>query len=472
MAYYILNEGFELRGWTGLPFGLRYPNPHYTDFFTKEDYRIVYALDGQHDIDESSLTESQKSLLRRLTDMKIALPSDGSRHLKAYQEYKSYPCVYKNVVQWSITGRCNYHCKHCFMSAPDYKGSDLSLEQMIHVLDELDSCGIKVISLTGGEPLVNPHLYEILDVMKERNMVLETLYTNGALVNEDLLDNLEQRGFHPAFQISFDGIGWHDWLRGEAGAEEKAIAAFKLLHERGYSTGSAMCLHRHNIDDLRESVNLLASLGLRHLKMNVASPSGRWKNETEHFISEDEANEKILEYIPQYVEDGMPLSVQFCGLLDFNKEERVIRVPYNKFGGGKEAVKGFACGSVKSGMYISPQGKVLPCMTLGGTAIDSKFDSILEKPLKEILSDSYYKDVCFLKMGDCIKHNEMCHDCRYRLLCGAGCRAKACGETSTEYNGIDEDACHFFKSGWYEKAREFIEKYRDSFPEPDMKSSK
>ncbi len=467
MTYYILNKGFELRGWKGLPFGLRYPNPHYTDFFTKEEFRIIYALDGQHDVDEASLTEKQKRLLKRVLDNKIALPCDGPRNLEAYQEYKSYPGVYKSQVQWSITGRCNYHCRHCFMSAPDYRGSDLSLEQMIHILDELDSCGIKAISITGGEPLVNPHFYDILDEMKKRNMILETLYTNGALVNDTLLDELEKRGFHPAFQISFDGVGWHDWLRGEEGAEEKAVAAFKLLHKRGFSTGSSMCLHRHNIDNLRESINLLASLGLRHLKMNVATPSGKWKNETEHFISEDEANEKILEYIPQYVADGMPISVQFCGLIDFSKEERVIRIPYKKFSGVKNAEKGYACGTVKNGMYISPQGKVLPCMTLGGTAIDAKFDSVLEKQLKEILSESYYKDVCFMKMGECIEHNEKCRDCSYKLMCGAGCRARACGETSTEYNGIDEDACHFFKSGWYEKAQELIDTYKDSFPEAE-----
>ena len=48
MAYYVLQDGFELCGWKGLPFGLRYPNPHYTDFFDREDYRLVYRLDGRH----------------------------------------------------------------------------------------------------------------------------------------------------------------------------------------------------------------------------------------------------------------------------------------------------------------------------------------------------------------------------------------------------------------------------------------
>ena len=464
MAYYVLEKGFELCGWKGLPFGLRYPNPHYCDFFDKESYHLVYALDGRHDIDEDTLTDKQKKLLERLKKREIVLPADGTTHLEPWQEYKSFPGIYKSSVQWSITGRCNYNCRHCFMSAPDYHGEDLTLEQCAHILDELRTCGIRTVALTGGEALVNAHFYGILDEIKKRGMSLDTLYSNGELVDDKLLDELEKRNMRPAFHMSFDGVGWHDWMRGVDGAEKSVIRAFELLHKRGYQTSASMCLHRHNISTLKESVDLMASLGLVHLKMNIASPTGRWKNETEHFLTQDEAHQAILDYIPQYVADGMPLSVQFCGFLDFDKEKQRILIPFAKYTGLPAAEKGYACGAVRTGMYISPTGKILPCMPLGGTAIDPLFESVLDKPLSEILSDSYYKDACLIKMGECLAHNEKCHDCEYRLYCGGGCRACACGETSTDYKGIDEEACYFFKSGWFEKAKKVIEQYWDSFP--------
>lgn len=465
MPYYVLNNGFALRGWKGKPFGLGYPNPHFVDFFDKESYEVVYALDGRHDIREDELSEKQKKLLKRLIEKKIAIESDGTKTIESYQEYKTYPAMYKRSATWSITGRCNYKCRHCFMSAPDYHGEDLNMEQCRHILDEIDICGIRSIALTGGEALVNPHFFEILDELEERYIILDTVYSNGLLVNDKLFDEFEKRNMHPNIHLSFDGVGWHDWLRGVKGAEEDTIRAFRLAKERGYQTSASMCLHKHNISSLRETVNLLGSLGLVHLKMNVATPSGRWKNESEHFITQDEANEAILEYIPQYVEDGMPLSVQFCGFLEFDKEKKVIMIPFRKFSGVAGADKASACGAVKTSLYISPQGKVLPCMTLGGTAIDPMFDSILEKPLSEILSDSYYRDVCLTKMGECIEHNERCRECKYKLMCGAGCRACACGETSTDYLGIDEETCLFYKHGWYEKAREVIEKYQKCFPD-------
>ncbi len=467
MSYYILQEGYELCGWEGLPFGLRHPNLYHTDFFDKETYRLVYAMDGAHDIEEETLTERQKKVLDRLKEIGIVAAATGEERLKPYQEYKKYPGMYKNHVQWSITGRCNYRCRHCFMSAPDYRGEDLTREQYVRILDELAACGVRIISLTGGEPLVNPHFYDILDEIKERGMILTTIYTNGKLVDDKLLDELDKRRMHPNFHISFDGIGWHDWIRGEEGAEEAAVRAFRLLKERGFNTSTSFCLHRHNYNDLRENIKFLGSLGLQHVKMNVTTPTGLWKNETEHFATQDEVNEAILRYIPQYVEDGMPVSAQFAGFLDFNKEQGVIRVPHRKYNGSENAGEAYACGVVKNGMYISPEGKVLPCMPLAGTAIDPQFDSILEKDLAEILTNSNYRNVCKVRMGECIDHNEKCRDCEYRLVCGAGCRAYACGETKTDYLGIDEETCDFFLHGWYEKALEVIEQYKDCFKEKE-----
>lgn len=464
MAYYVLNKGFRLRGWKGLPFGLNHPNRRSTDFFDRDSYRVVYHMDGLHDIREEDLDEKQKVVLKRLVDFGMAHKTDGTETLTEDQQYFCYPGMHKKSVQWSITGRCNFNCRHCFMSAPDYKGKDLTLEESVRILNELVDNGIYNVAITGGEPFVNPHFYEILDAMAERGMILDTLYSNGKLVNEHLLDELEKRNMHPAFHISFDGKRWHDWLRGEEGAEEEAVRAFRLLHERGYQTSSSMCLHRHNIKDLRENINFLAELGLVHIKMNVASPTGRWKNETEHFITQNEANEEIVKYLPHYFEDGMPISVQLCTLLDINKDGGYMRIPGQKFSGVEGSEKAYACGVVKDSMYISPKGKVLPCMTLGGTAIDEKFDSVLEKSLAEILSDSFYRNVCLAKMGDCISHNEKCRDCKYKLPCGAGCRAAACGETSTDYYGIDKDVCDFFLSGWYDRAKELIEQYKDKFP--------
>ena len=295
--------------------------------------------------------------------------------------------------------------------------------------------------------------------MNKRLIYTDTLYSNGELITTEVLEGFKKRHMHPAIHMSFDGVGWHDWIRGIDGAEEAVIRAFKLCKEHGFQTSASMCLHKHNIGTLRESINLLAQLGAVHLKMNVASPEGRWASEKEHFITQEEAFRAIIDYLPEYVEDGMPISVQFCTLIDFNKERKFVGIPAARFSGKDIAAKTPACGAVKTGMYISPTGMVLPCMTLGGTPVEKLFDNILDKPLSEILTDSYYKKMSVLKMGECIEHNEKCRDCGYRLDCGAGCRACACSGGKTDYMGIDPDTCEFFLGGWYEKAKELRDKY-------------
>ena len=60
MAYFLLQKGFELCDWKGLPFGLRYPNLHYTDFFDKESYRVVYALDEPETNPSTNRQEMQR----------------------------------------------------------------------------------------------------------------------------------------------------------------------------------------------------------------------------------------------------------------------------------------------------------------------------------------------------------------------------------------------------------------------------
>ena len=464
MSYFILQQGYELCGWKGLPFALRHPDPFRTEFFDRESYRVVYACDGRTEIHEDDLTEKQRQTLKRLVDSGIARKGDGTQRLEPWQEYKSFPAMYKKLAYWSITGRCNYRCRHCFMSAPDYQGDDLTSEQCVHILDELVACGIRAVDLTGGEPLVSPHFVEILDGLRERNISLRMIYSNGALVDEKLLEELEKRQMHPFFHMSFDGVRWHDWMRGIPGAEENVIRAFRLLHERGYRTSCSMCLHKHNIGDLKENVDLLGSLGVSHLKMNIAAPTGRWKNQQEHFLSQNEANEAIMAYIPQYVADGMPLSVQFSTLIEFSRERRAVILPMAGFSGSEEAGESWACGTVKKTLYISPQGKILPCMTMAATAIENQFDSVFDKSLSEILSDSFYRSTCLRQMRECIEHNEKCRDCHYRTLCGAGCRAAACGDSGTDYLAADQEICYLFRNGWYEKARELGMKYKDSFP--------
>ena len=88
------------------------------------------------------------------------------------------------------------------------------IERIEELLDEMKDCGLKNIVLIGGEPLVRRDFMQIFDAILQRGMFVVQIFTNGSLVNDALLDELDKRNISPTFMISFDGVGYHDIMRG------------------------------------------------------------------------------------------------------------------------------------------------------------------------------------------------------------------------------------------------------------------
>ena len=278
------------------------------------------------------------------------------------------------------------------------------------------------------------------------------LYSNGLLITNDFLDRLEKRGICPSIQFSFDGVGWHDWMRGVPGAEKAVVDALRRCYERGIPTSAAMVLFKENKDSIRDSVNLMASLGCRALKINNASPQGEWKNQKEHYLAQEEAYEAYLEYIPHYFEDGTPLSISLDGFFTYENQRRRENSFYERNIPEERFSKSLICGHVRRELYVSPKGNILPCMALVGGPLEENFPNMLEVPLEEILdSDSLYMDFVNLRVSDFMEHNPECRECEFRTECCGGCRAIAVRDNPTDYLAKDMTACSYYKDGWKER---------------------
>ena len=65
-------------------------------------------------------------------------------------------------INWSITGKCNFNCLHCFMAADNAPMMDeFTWEECLALLDEVEYAGIQTITLTGGEPMLHPHFMDL-----------------------------------------------------------------------------------------------------------------------------------------------------------------------------------------------------------------------------------------------------------------------------------------------------------------------
>jgi len=100
----------------------------------------------------------------------------------------------------AITTKCTLKCENCNMFVPSFKGnsSSVSLESIITSIDSLFSLADKVLRLTllGGEPLLSPHLGQIINYVTENhsNAIGELkIITNGTIVPKaDVLSKLQQ----------------------------------------------------------------------------------------------------------------------------------------------------------------------------------------------------------------------------------------------------------------------------------------
>ena len=444
---FVLDTRYRFRGWQKARAGLFDCAFKRATFLSREEYQLLLQCDGAHDLDLDELSYEQRDFLEKQLEKGIVRPAARAEYLLPEQEYTVYPAEYKEEVQWSITGACNLKCRHCFMSAPHAKHGAPTHEQIVRIADQLSECGVFRVGLTGGEPLVRDDLLEIIDALREREIGVSTIYTNGWLLDETFLDELDMRRMHPNFQLSYDGVGWHDFLRGVPGAEERTIEALKLLQAREYNVSIGMCLHRKSRHVLRESVNLLASLGVRSLKCGAMQEQGEWLSPEvrELQLTPEEELQMFVEYIPKYFEDDAPLSIMMGGAFmytpgnarwgAFNLKECPVEME------GKV----LACGVLLTHFYIGAEGMVCPCMGMADTSYAGSFPNLLEEPLSDILSDSDFTRLCRATVADVRDRNPKCRECEHMPLCGAGCR-NAVLIAGEGYFGIDPALCWYFEN--------------------------
>ncbi|MBS3973331.1 MAG: radical SAM protein, partial [Actinobacteria bacterium] len=68
------------------------------------------------------------------------------------------------IIAWEITRSCNLSCVHCRAAAEfgHYEG-ELSLDQIKATVDDIVTISNPIFILTGGEPLMRPDIWEIVD---------------------------------------------------------------------------------------------------------------------------------------------------------------------------------------------------------------------------------------------------------------------------------------------------------------------
>lgn len=440
-----------LRGWEKMNAVLVKRPANQTKLLTIEEFGLFMLCDGETNMEAMPLDKRQRELLADYIKKGAVVQSETPCPITADQAYRFYPNRFVKSIFWSVTGRCNFRCRHCYMDAPEGALGELTHEEAIELIDQMAECGVLTVDITGGEPFVRQDLWEMIDRLLSYKITIGQVYTNGWLLTDAILDKFEERGLKPEFSISFDGIGWHDWMRGVTGAETAALHALKRCRERGFLTNVEMCIHKGNVDTIRETVNCLAQLGVPLMKCCSVAQTPLWcANAQGNDMSIPEYMEAMLNYLPYYYQDGMPMDLILGNLVRMNRGKPSYETTSEKYDGTENCLNCHLCGVVRYSCYITPEGRLLPCMPMTACKEQEQFARVQEIGLRKGLSDSYYMQFVDKRIKDLLAVNEECAACPYKYKCGGGCRATALEQTGNLL-GPDPEKCFLFKNGYVEK---------------------
>jgi len=108
-------------------------------------------------------------------------------------------------VAWQITNECNLACLHCIEESGPGKAfkDELDEVELMGVLEQLMDEQVPYLSFSGGEPMVHPHFFRMVDYVCSRGGELK-VETNGHFLTPDNCVRLRDLGVK-AVQVSLDG---------------------------------------------------------------------------------------------------------------------------------------------------------------------------------------------------------------------------------------------------------------------------
>ena len=134
-------------------------------------------------------------------------------------------------VHIDVSSRCNENCVHCYIPTSEKHGL-MSEEMFDIVLRQCKKMNVLNLTISGGEPMLNPSLGKFLLKCRKNNFSVNLL-SNLTLLTENLLDIIAQ---NPLISVQTSLYAMdenvHDAITRQHGSFQKTVKAIKLLYER------------------------------------------------------------------------------------------------------------------------------------------------------------------------------------------------------------------------------------------------
>jgi radical SAM protein with 4Fe4S-binding SPASM domain len=242
-----------------------------------------------------------------------------------------------------LTYRCNERCIHCY--CPENRCTDeLTTAQFFSLLDEFQSGGGLVLTLTGGEVFFRRDIKTILHGLVDRNVVVNVI-SNLTMADEESLDILAE--IHPrsvGCSIYSAVPEVHDRITGVLHSWERSVGALRALKVRGVPILLKTPLMRNTVKGA-ESVKALADDLACDVQfdLNITPRNDGGRGPIDLRVKETAAIRELFA-LPYYriYRDDEPFAIADEG----------------------DAASAMLCGAGATGLVVGPDGSIRPCMGL------------------------------------------------------------------------------------------------------------
>lgn len=301
--------------------------------------------------------------------------------------FEPYPL---NSIHLNLTDSCNLRCVYCYARGRDPSTDRITRPEYFSLLDDISGLGRFTITLTGGEPTLNPDWLPIAQKARDLGHSM-MLLTNGTCIGTE--EAARTAEIFDLVKVSVDGSceQIHDTLRGK-GSYASAMAAVDALSARGAGVLLSMTVTRSNIDDIPGAASKYGSM----LTFSPLFRAGSARFRSDLDITGDEYYEALAG-----AEGVKPLST-LCSVLSSAAGNPVRK-----------------CSIGDGEISIGPDGNVYPCHMLHYDQFAA--GNIKKAPIRKLLeapSMLLCRDLTVDRLEDC-------RECEVRYLCGGACRARS-----------------------------------------------
>ena len=267
------------------------------------------------------------------------------------------------VCTLQVTTRCQANCIHCSAARHKRQGeAELTTDEWKKVIRDAEMLGTVSVVFTGGEPLLRPDIYELIEWV-DKDEAVALMFSNGVLLDQEHVDKLAKAGLW-CIHVSIDSPDprAHDEMRRVPGCFEKAVEGLKRCKDAGLLTGISTYAtpERLHNGQVIEMIELAKSIGTDEITIFDVVPTGRLLLEDRKHLLSDEDKQELCRIEEEYNRSKPPLVIT----------QAHINGP-----------TGVGCYAGWCQFYMTAYGDVTPC-----DFTPLSFGSVRRKPLEEIWS--------------------------------------------------------------------------------------